>query len=1050
MNAKIATMLPVTGVLAMALSGTAWADSSAAGEEYLASGEYAEPNVLFVIDRSPDMAADCGTVLTGVASGETCFEVVKDAIQSVARHYDWARYGVVGTDTTSSTDDFYKIAPLGSSQAELSAALASVGTTTSAVRNVAEVIEALGTEYLDNTATPDGVDDDGDGIVADWSEAAIEYSCQETHIITITIDWPRSDNQVTGGWKDSLGTDVTCNAAGKTTDGTDTLCLYDNVVHHIYNSDLISGLSGTQNATVHTVGIGIDSSSLAEELYGNASDQIGGAGVYTVAWSPDAVLAGIIAVMTDIRQGTYSRSTPIVTSSGDYLIYSYYELTGDNPLAEGHIRGYEIETDPTDPDYGQILYDATSSFGGAVWDGGNLLVSRPVPGGERQPGDHDGVGWRDIYTFFDEASTITDFDAENERRMPFDSLFASAVSGDAGSFDKILDTTAYGSITCVSGVGPFSEHDLDEDCDIDGNDLQMMVDFLRGRPDATFRYMDIERGYWKLGDSPYGIPAVVEPRLDQAFSMEPSYRKFQALQMAADQPRMVFMAANDGMLHAFYLDDEPGTAHSEAGEEAWAWVPGYLLYRERDPSWTNSALDLMMYGRTFLFDGSPVVADVWIDHDGDGAKECDSLGIGTGVWSDCEWHRVVVVQQGKGGPLTMALDITDPLDPKFLWEQYDADADAGLGYTSGRPIVTQIRDAETSTDVRDRYVVMWASGRAVPFGEGGASFFQNAEANLYMWDVAKEYYDSYDGWPSKTYDSRGDNDHPESSLVADLDLDLRLEQAYIGAALAVIDVDSDGDADTVYFPVSTTYTPTDEGGAGPSTIANMGDPAYIKDPASTYMYKACIDTNDPDDLTWAEFYDPKDDGGLTVRPEVYYAATTSWHSDGSLGVYWGTGTPYDRSSSDLGYFFAVRDTNPASCSSFTADGISDCGANGVYPLSAGEGLTGDPLVYAGTVYFSTWVPEADICDGGKGRVYGISYQDCDPAMDTNGDGVVDGSDDPYIEEDGYTSGVSVTDQGNLVYGVHNADMTDTSDLGFRDALGDPFMGTAALAWMEVF
>ena len=58
------------------------------------------------------------------------------------------------------------------------------------------------------------------------------------------------------------------------------------------------------------------------------------------------------------------------------------------------------------------------------------------------------------------------------------------------------------------------------------------------------------------------------------------------------------------------------------------------------------------------------------------------------------------------------------------------------------------------------------------------------------------------------------------------------------------------------------------------------------------MCCARINTDDPGDLTWLEFFDPADDGSLLYRPEVYYSSTTAWHSDGSLGVYWGSGTPF--------------------------------------------------------------------------------------------------------------------------------------------------------------
>ena len=40
-------------------------------------------------------------------------------------------------------------------------------------------------------------------------------------------------------------------------------------------------------------------------------------------------------MIQDIRSGTYSRSTPVVSAEGDYLVYTFYELTGDEEVGEG-------------------------------------------------------------------------------------------------------------------------------------------------------------------------------------------------------------------------------------------------------------------------------------------------------------------------------------------------------------------------------------------------------------------------------------------------------------------------------------------------------------------------------------------------------------------------------------------------------------------------------------------------------------------------------------------------------------------------------------------
>jgi len=1058
----IRTLLPAIGCLSLTLtglSGTAAASSSATGEEYLSVTESVEPNILFLVDMSEEMEDPCdegSDTATDTASSssssstEPCITSVFNAIDQVTQHFDWARYGVVGTAESSSDNEYYPIAPLGASYSEISAALSAATFHEDETRNLAEALADLSANYFENTDADDGVDDDGDGFDNDWDEAPVEYWCQETHIIVLSRGQGINDENSSSSYHASLGTDVMCDTLSGIVTSGDEQCLYDNVVSHLYDNDLRSDLTDDQNIIVHTVGIDIDGSSIAEGLFGNAADEIGGAGLYHNANDGDEVISSILELMADIRTGTFSRSTPVISASGQYLIYTFYELTGDSPLAEGHIRAYAIEDDPTSASYGMVDYAAGSTdYGGAVWDGGDLLVSRPVTSGETNPDDLDGFGKRDIFTFWDPAYSLMQTESDDDRRQGFDADFVSAVGGDATALSYMLDTTVD---TANPPCADDDSYDLDKDgCLVDDDDLQALVDFARGLPEAEFKNLGEQRGNWKLGDSPHSIPVVVEARNNQ-YALEPSYRTFlQELEIneaAGTNPDIVLVAANDGMLHAFALEDHGTTTDSDEGEELWAWIPGYLLYRDdyRDHSWSGALLDLMLYGRTFLFDGTPVVDDVWIDEDGDGAKEC------TTVPDDCEWKRVVIVQQGKGGPSTLALDITSTKSPKFLFEQVDEGDYTALGYTVSRATIANIYDETDSSNPVDRYVGLWGSGRAVPYtSSSGDTYYESTEANLYMWAIGDDYWgttsagfqeDSTGGY------ARGSNGHPEgdslgSSLDSDSDSEGHYEYAYIAAALTAVDVDSDGDADTVYFPVTTTYTPTDEGGSGPGDVA---------DPGSTWMYKACIDPEDPGELEWVEFFDPIDDGGISSRPEVYYAATTAWHNDGSLGLYWGSGTPYERTGSDAGYFFAVSDDAPGSCSSFTANPITDCGAGGVYTLSDGEGLTSDPIVYAGTVYFSTWTPETDLCDGGTGRLYGLDYEDCSSGMDTNGDGSVDSSDDAYIEEeDSYISGIAVTDMGTVLYGTSNVVTDGSADaLGTISVANDPFLGTETVSWMEMF
>ena len=1020
----------------VSLFSTAEARSSSGGEEFLSTTEAVPPNVLFIVERSSAMATPCEST-----SSTSCFDTAISVVNAMVQHYDWANYGLVTTsDDTHSTQatqwDNQKIVPLGSPYTEFASGITGLSTHSTTTNDLSEAITNAYELYLRNGATADSTDDDGDGFTKDWNEAAIQYSCQTTHIVVITRSEPINDDtpgliaRFDMGIPFPTNTDINCTSSALTStySATDQQCYYDQAALYAYTFDARSGLTGTQNVLVHTIGISTSSNTVADALYYNASDLQGGSGIYSSTdGTYSSLLTATMGIISSALSGTYSRSTPIVSADGNYLIYSYYELDSSNPLAEGHVRGYEIDNDPSSSTYGQVLYNGPTDFGGALWDGGTLLVSRPVTASEYNEEDRDGFGKRDIYTFFEGGASLLSTESNTDRRQGFDKGFATFVGGDSTALGLILDTSD-------------TTYDLNEDGSVNSTDLQTLIDFARGLPTANYPYLDVARGTWKLGDAPNAIPAVAMTD-DDLYTLDPTYRRFLDELDANGYPNVVLAPANDGMLHAFALEEDtaPGTV---IGEELWAWIPGYLLYRSHDATWAGRLIDQILYGRTFLFDGTPVIEDVWIDNDGDGSKSC------TSVPSSCEWRRVVVVSQGKGGPVTMALDITNPTAPTFLWEQVDeADATA-IGYTTSRPVVANIYDSSDSTNPVDNYVAFWGSGRSVPYGIS-TSYYSATEANIYMWSIGDDYYST----TSKGYQDsqgngspRGDNGHPESTLYGttlNLDSDSNYEYGYISAAIAAIDVDSDGDVDTLYFPVSTAYRPVSEGGSGVSSIT---------DPGSSWMYKACLDPTDPGNFTWVEFYDPVDDGSLVGRPEVYYSATTSWHSDGSLGVYWGTGTPYKRTSSNKGYFFAVKDSAPMSCTSFNATPITDCGANGVYTLRIGEGLTSDPTAYAGVVYFSTWTPAANRCNSGTGRLYGLAFDDCNAGLDTNGDGTVDTSDNPSIATTGaYISGITVTDAGTILYGSSGVTTDGTSGaVGTLSNTTNPYLGTATVGWMEVF
>ncbi len=1017
--------------------------SSAGTDEMLSEIERVPPTVVFVLDMSADMSLPCDS-----SSTTSCFEDAVAAINGVVRHFDWAQYGVVGTAESAGNFGYTPIAPVGSSYAEISSALAALSPYSSATRNISEVVYSLNADYFSiSTAYENESDDDGDNMTGDWAESPVEYACSDTYVIVLARDRPVDDDQTddidgqSTAWAyASVPGDVVCDASG--TSSVEFECFLDNIAYHGWGvADMQSSLSGQQNLVVNVVGLNVPAGSIGDNLYQNLANVTGGATSYTNAVTGDDILSGVLDILSDVQSGIYSRSSPVITADGDYMIYTWYEITGTNPLPEGHVRAYAIDNDPASPYYGQLTYDGPAEYGGAVWDGGDLLVSRLVLPSESNPDDRDGVGQRDIYFFDDDAwSGLASMRSEagSYSHMGFDADFVNAIRVYPTSLDNYLDTTVDPSNpSCALNRA----YDLDEDCAVDADDLQALVDFVRGLPEARFRYVDMERGRWKLADSPYAVPVVVSARND-AYSTDRTYQAFIDALEAEGVPSVVILPANDGMLHAFRLEDDPMTGgEDEAGEELWAWIPGYVVQRSRNEEWTSGLLDLMWYGKSFLFDGSPAVEDVWIDDDGDGAKSAD------------EWHRVLVVQQGLGGPVTLALDITDTRNPLFLWEQTNTTDHTAMGYTMGTPSIVNVY--ESGHDPSDRWVAMWGGGRAVGF-TGAAAYYRTAEPNLYMWAIADATNTGYgatldansngqadlDTSAADNYSVLGDNvgsEHPDPSGYAsglNYDSDSALEYGYISASLALVDTDQDGDVDVGYFPMTTSYRPADEGGGGKSDV---------QDPGSSWIFKVLFNATDPDDLTWCEFYDPQPE--LGARPEVFYAATTAWMTDGSLGVYWGTGTPFDRSGTQNGYFFAMKDPSPTSCT--PAEPMTCDGNPGYYQLpNSGESLTSSPIVYAGVVYFTTYAPNADQCQIGEGRLYGLYYDDCSGGIDDDGDGVGDEASTDPVE--GFLSQPTVTEMGTVMYGSATP-TTDGSEniVETISAVGSTMLGTRTMAWMEM-
>ncbi|MDB5814410.1 MAG: hypothetical protein JWN23_1527 [Rhodocyclales bacterium] len=126
---------------------------------------------------------------------------------------------------------------------------------------------------------------------------------------------------------------------------------------------------------------------------------------------------------------------------------------------------------------------------------------------------------------------------------------------------------------------------------------------------------------------------------------------------------MIYVGANDGMLHAFQAS---ATAAAGGGKELFAYVPAGVygnLSKLTDPSYTHK----------YYVDGSPSAGDAYI-----------SGG----------WKTILVGGLNAGGKSIYALDITSPTTfaaTKVLWEFSDA---ADLGFTYSQPQIARLASGD--------------------------------------------------------------------------------------------------------------------------------------------------------------------------------------------------------------------------------------------------------------------------------------------------------------------------------------------------------------------
>ena len=350
---------------------------------------------------------------------------------------------------------------------------------------------------------------------------------------------------------------------------------------------------------------------------------VNGRGTYFSAGDPAAMYTGLSTALAQIKAQTgaaaaATTSNPNVSSGDNFVFISKFQ----SQEWSGELLGQQIDLTT-----GQVLTQSSDWSAQAKLDANTS---------------------RTIYTF--DSST-------SNKLKTFD--WASLSTTEQGYFQTANITAAGQALSQFCSFGTTCLSAADQTAAAG----QKLVDFLRGDRTNEGDLTDIGKYFRKrthlLGDivdsEAVYVKRVAFNYTDTGYS---TYKTAQSTRQA-----MVYVGANDGMVHAFKAD---------TGDELWSYVPSMLmptLYKLADKDYANH--------HQYYVDSSPVSSDAYIGG---------------------QWRTLLVGGLGAGGRGYYALDITDPASPKALWEF----TQTNLGLTFGKPEITKLKDGT--------WVVIVASG----------------------------------------------------------------------------------------------------------------------------------------------------------------------------------------------------------------------------------------------------------------------------------------------------------------------------------------------------
>jgi len=834
--------------------------------------------------------------------------------------------------------------------------------------------------------------------------------CAKSFVILITDGESTQDKEIPTGYMGTLDYDNDGNESGNPpapvylSDGSDYL---DDIALWAHTTDLRSGLDGKQSITLYPVfAFGQGSQLLVDAAKnGGFTDKNGndipdldsewdsdGDGIpdnYFEAEDGFALESSLINAINDImKRATSGTAVSVLSTSsrGEGAVYQAYFLpTKPEGVVEVKWLGFlqALWVDPfsnlredTDGNL-HLSYiedkivkfefdedDNETKVKRYSDDDGDGQIDDPQPAGFPQTISLDNINslweagkklaqtdaiYRNIFTFLD----------VDDSRDPVgnDDVFDS-------SDEMILFETANDS-----RLRPY----LNAANDTEASNI---ISFVRGEDVTGYRNRTVtinqSQEIWKLGDIVYSTPTPVGRPMSNYDLMYGDTSYLEYMQTHINRETIVYVGANDGMLHAFTggrfkPSDDPYTiaedhgwfeevSSSELGTELWAYIPYAVLPHLK---WLTSE----SYTHVFYVDLKPKIADM---------KIFASDALHTNGWGTV----LIGGMRFGGGEITLTddfgrgsetrtfrseyfmLDITDPRDPRLIM-RFEAPE---LGFTMSYPSVAKVGD--------DWFVI---------FGSGPEN----------------NYPPSYDGTSSQ----KGRLYIVDMKTKISYYHEFNQNNAFLGSPITV-DID---------------FAPSQSPGDTYKTeVGYIGQTYYTANRWKGAMYRFIMkDDVSPSNWLVNEVMINGIDNPVFTPPAI------GMDSDRNLWLYFGTGkmlSESDKGSTDREFFIGVKEpcsdfSSTSNCSSTVtisdlndvtnavvssggsvisnagsgvnnwntlfSQVVDDSGYSGwkIELPRGGEKVLAKPTVLGGLVLFTTYIPDTDACSyGGSGYLYSVYYE----------------------------------------------------------------------------